>query len=227
MLKSVCLAAVVFSTLSFAEGIPPHSVTGTYIEARTADVFTGPCFANGEVEMAGKEAVFGWKINTGKWQGVDLQGLSVVGVVRAEHTLGNVYEPVNEMRAVLIVDSRANAEQRAALRSFAVKAGGDLLKDIVKVDTAPIEFTIQNDNIHSAVAHLSAGSLAAIRTRAIMAADHTCGNEDAYYPPLTDLDHAMPAYALEDEFQGTGLGETWKNGPRRSGFLGTFHLTTD
>ncbi len=227
MLKSVCLAAVVFSTLSFAEGIPPHSVTGTYIEARTADVFTGPCFANGEVEMAGKEAVFGWKINTGKWQGVDLQGLSVVGVVRAEHTLGNVYEPVNEMRAVLIVDSRANAEQRAALRSFAVKAGGDLLKDIVRVDTAPIEFTIQNDNIHSAVAHLSAGSLAAIRTRAIMAADHTCGNEDAYYPPLTDLDHAMPAYALEDEFQGSGLGETWKNGPRRSGFLGTFHLATD
>lgn len=227
MLKSVCLTAVVFSTLSFAEGIPPHSVTGTYIEARTADVFTGPCFANGEVEMAGKEAVFGWKINTGKWQGVDLQGLSVVGVVRAEHTLGNVYEPVNEMRAVLIVDSRANAEQRAALRSFAVKAGGDLLKDIVKVDTAPIEFTIENDNIHSAVAHLSAGSLAAIRTRAIMAADHTCGNEDAYYPPLTDLDHAMPAYALEDEFQGSGLGETWKNGPRRSGFLGTFHLTTD
>ncbi len=227
MLKSVCLAAVVFSTLSFAEGIPPHSVSGTYIEARTADVFTGPCFANGEVEMAGKEAVFGWKINTGKWQGVDLQGLSVVGVVRAEHTLGNVYEPVNEMRAVLIVDSRANAEQRAALRSFAVKAGGDLFKNIVKVDAAPIEFTIQNDNIHSAVAHLSAGSLAAIRTRAIMAADHTCGNEDAYYPPLNELDHAMPAYALEDEYQGSGLGETWKNGPRRSGFLGTFHLTTD
>ena len=52
--------------------------------------------------MAGKEAVFGWKINAGKWQGVDLQGLSVVGVVRAEHTLGNVYEPINEMRAVLI-----------------------------------------------------------------------------------------------------------------------------
>ena len=227
MLKSVCLAAVVFSTLSFAEGIPPRSVTGTYIEARTADVFTGPCFANGEVEMNGKEAVFGWKINTGRWEGVDLQGLSVVGVVRAEHTLGNVYEPINEMTAVLILDSRASTEQRAALRSFAQKAGGDLLKHIVKVDFAPIEFTIQNDNIHSAVAHLSAGSLAAIKTRAIVAADHTCGNEDAYYPPLNQLDHAMPAFALEDEFQGSGLGETWKNGPRRSSFLGTFHLTTD
>src|SRR5579872_5645794 len=112
------------ATVSFAAGLPAHSISGNYIEARTADVFTGPCFANGEVEMNGKEAVFGWKINAGKWQGVDLQGLSVVGVVRAEHTLGNVYEPVNEMRAVLIVDSRANAEQRAALESFARKTGG-------------------------------------------------------------------------------------------------------
>jgi hypothetical protein len=227
MLKSVCIAAVVFSTLSFAEGIPPRSITGTYIEARTADVFTGPCFANGEVEMAGKEAVFGWKITAGKWQGVDLQGLSVVGVVRADHTLGNVYEPINEMRAVLIVDSRATAEQRTALQSFARKAGGDLFRNIVKVDTAPIDFTIQDDNIHSAVAALTAGSLAAIKTRAIMAADHTCGNEDAFYPPLNELDHAMAAYALEDEFQGTGLGETWKSGSRRSSFLGTFHVTTD
>ncbi|HWC96739.1 MAG TPA: DUF1326 domain-containing protein [Candidatus Sulfopaludibacter sp.] len=227
MLKSVCIAAVLFSTLSFAAGIPPRTITGTYIEARTADIFTGPCFANGEVEMAGKEAVFGWKINSGKWQGVDLQGLSVVGVVRAEHTLGNVYEPINAMRAVLILDSHATAEQQAALRSFALKAGGDLFKNIVKVDNAPIEFTVQDDNIHSAVAKLSAGSLAAIKTRAIMAADHTCGNEDAFYPPLNDLDHAMPAYALEDVYQGGGLGETWKNGPRRSSFLGTFHLTTD
>ena len=227
MLKSVCIAAVVFSAVSFAEGIPPHSITGTYIEARTADVFTGPCFANGEVEMNGKEAVFGWKISSGKWQGIDLQGLSVVGVVRAEHTLGNVYEPVNEMRAVLILDSRATAEQRTALKSFALKAGGDLFKNIVKVDAAPIELTVQDDNIHSAVAKLTAGSLAAIRTRAIVAADHTCGNEDAFYPPLNELDHAMPAYALEDAYQGDGLGETWRNGPRRSGFLGTFHVATE
>jgi len=150
-----------------------------------------------------------------------------VGVVRAEHTLGNVYEPVNEMRSVLILDSRATAEQRAALKSFALKAGGDLFKNIVKTDSAPIEFTVQDENIHSAVAKLSAGSLASIKTRAIMAADHTCGNEDAFYPPLNDLDHAMPAYALEDEYQGGGLGETWKNGPRRSGFLGTFHVATE
>ena len=28
--------------------------------------------------MNGSEAVFGWKINNGSWQGVNLEGLSVV-----------------------------------------------------------------------------------------------------------------------------------------------------
>jgi hypothetical protein len=227
MLKLVLPACLAVAALSYAEGNPVPSINGNYIEARTADTFTGPCFANGEAEINGKEAVFGWKINNGKWQGVDIAGLAVVGVIRAEHTLGNVYEPVNNVRAVLIMDSRANGAQRAALESFARHQGGDLLKDIVKVDVAPIEFTIQNDNIHGGVAKLTAGSLAAIRTRAMQETDHTCGNEDVFYPPLTELEHAMPAYALQDEFQGAGLGETWKNGPRRSGFLGTFRVASE
>jgi len=67
--------------LSFAAAIPSNNIYGDYVEARTADVYTGPCFANGEVEMNGKEAVFGWKINNGSWKGVNLQGLGIVGVV--------------------------------------------------------------------------------------------------------------------------------------------------
>ncbi len=143
---AVVLAAA--ATVSFAAGLPGRSITGNYIEARTADVYTGPCFANGEAEINGKEAVFGWKINQGKWQGVELEGLSVVGVIRSAHTLGNVYEPVNPAVAVLIVDSRANAEQRLALQSFAKKMGGPLLQHVVKVSYEPIELTVENDNIH-------------------------------------------------------------------------------
>jgi hypothetical protein len=229
MLKLMRMAVVVSAaaSISLAAGLPARGVYGDYIEAPTADVYTGPCFANGEVEMNGKEAVFGWKIAGGTWQGVSLEGLSVVGVIRSEHTLGDVYEPVNPMRAVLIVDSRADAEQRLALQSFAEYMGGDLLRDIVKVDYAPIELTIQGGNIHGGAAKLTAGSLAAIETRAMNATDHTCGNEDVYYPPLTKLDHAMPAYALADSYQGDGLGETWSNGPRRSGFLGTFQAPSE
>jgi hypothetical protein len=229
MLKLLGTTGVVLAAASvaLAAGLPARGVYGNYIEARTADVYTGPCFANGEVEMNGKEAVFGWKINSGTWHGVSLEGLSMVGVIRSEHTLGNIYEPVNPVRAVLIVDSRADAEQRLALQSFARHMGGVLLGDIVKVDYAPIDLTIQDGNIHGGAAKLTAGSLAAIQTRAMQATDHTCGNEEEWYPPLTKLDHAMPAYALADSFQGDGLGETWSNGPRRSGFLGTFQVPSE
>ena len=230
MLKVLGTAVVVFSaaaSVSFAAGIPSRSINGNYIEARTADVYTGPCFANGEVEMAGKEAVMGWKINHGDWHGVNLEGLSVVGVLRSEHTLGNTFEKVNPTNAVLIVDSRADAEQRLALQSFAKYMGGDLMKNVVQVDYAPIELTIEGGNIHGGAARLTAGSLAAIQTRAMASTDHICGNEEIWYPPLTKVQHVMPAYALENSYSGNALGETWNNRLKRSGFVGTFQVTAE
>jgi len=229
MLKVLCTAAVVLAvaSVSFAATIPVSSIHGNYIEARTADVYTGPCFANGEADQVGTEAVFGWKIDNGDWQGVNLAGLSVVAVVRSAHTLGLSSEPVNPARAVLIVDSRADAEQRLALQGFAKRMGGDLLASVVKVDYVPIELTIQGGNIHGGGARLTAGSLAEIQTRAMTAADHICGNEEVWYPPLTKTEHVMPAYALENTFTGDGLGETWHNRFKRSGFLGTFQVASE
>ena len=102
-----------------------------------------------------------------------------------------------------------------------------VLVDLPGVDPDSIELTVEHDNIHGGAAKLTAGSLAAIQTRAMVATDHTCGNEDVFYPPLTKLDHAMPAYTLADSYAGSGLGETWSNHYGRSGFLGTFHVPAE
>ena len=230
MLKVLCVGAVVSiaaASISFAAAIPTQGVNGKYIEARTADVYTGPCFANGEAEQAGREAVFGWKIENGQWHGVNVAGLSVVGVIRSQHTLGLISEPVNPAIAVLIVDSRANAEQRLALQSFARQMGGDLMKDVVKVSYAPIELAIEGGNIHNGAWRLTAGSLAEIRTRAMNAGDHICGNEDIWYPPLNQMDHVMAAYTLENTYTGEGLGETWHNRLKRSSLVGTFQVPSE
>jgi hypothetical protein len=229
MLKVLGTAAIfAAASVSFAaEVLPARSVSGNYIEARTADVYTGPCFANGEVEQVGQEAVFGWKIKSGSWQGVDVSGLAVVGVVRAEHTIGNLAEKVNKAKAVLIVDEKASAEQRAALQGFAKKQAGDLLSDVVAVTAAPIEFAVENGNIHGGAVRLTAGSLAEIKTRAMNAQDHVCGNEDVYYEPLTKLDHAMPTYSLENSYQGNDLGAKWNNRLKRSSFVGTFQVPSE
>jgi len=210
----------------FAAGLQNRTqLRGDYIEARTADVFTGPCFANAEVDAVGNLAVFGWRIGEGEFQGVKLDGLSVVGVVKASNTLGNIHSPVYPVKSVVIVDERANPEQRLALKAFAQRMGGDLLQDVVKVEVQPISLKFENDNMHSAKATMTAGNLAAIETRAINEGDHLCSNEITWYAPLTKTNHAMPAYALAHNFKGTGLNTTWSSPEKRSAFVGSFQLS--
>jgi hypothetical protein len=218
----VAFVCLTMSTAGFSAGIPSHTIYGDYVEARTADVYTGPCFANAEVGLVGNLAVFGWKINRGEWHGVSLDGLSVVAAVKARHTLGDVYESSYPVHAVLIVDESANPEQRLALQSFAKKMGGDLLQDVVQVDYAPVRFETANNDLHSMQVKLTAGSLAEIETRAMNAKDHTCGNESTWYPPLTKLAHSMPAVAVAHRFNGKGLGTTWSSPDKRSSFVGSF-----
>ena len=222
-MKAIVLSAALTS-LAFGAGLEKSRLHGEYVEARTADIFTGPCFANAEVNLMGDLAVFGWKVSKGSFEGVSLDGLGVVGVVKASATLGDVHSNAYPVKSVLIVDERANAEQRMALQKFAAKMGGDLMQQVVKVVYAPVELTVKNNNIHSAAATLKAGAIAEITTRAIHDGDHICTNEEVWYQPLTKLEHAMPAYSLAHSYQGDGLGTTWKSPEKRSAFVGTFQL---
>jgi len=216
------ISLLFLASLGFAAGIPSGNIYGEYVEARTADVFTGACFANSEVGLMGELAVFGWRVTKGSWKGVSLDGLSVVGVVRANHTLGDPHESIYPVKSVLIVDSRANVEQRLALRSFAQKMGGDLLQDIVRVEYQPVELAFEKNDMHSMKATLTAGALAKIQTRAISEGDHLCRNEQVWYQPLTKLDHAMPVYVTAHNFKGEGLGVNWSSPDKRSSFIGSF-----
>ncbi len=216
------LAITLTASLSFAGGLPSGTIYGNYVEARTADVYTGPCFANSEVGLTGQLAVMGWKVTKGSWNGVALDDLGVVGVIRASSTLGDVYHSAYPVKAVLIVDERANAEQRLALQSFAKHMSGDLLQDVVRVDYQAIDLSFANGNLHSMKATLTAGNLAKIETRALSENDQICHNEEVWYRPLTQVEHAMPAYALANSFQGQGLGEQWSSPGKRSAFLASF-----
>ena len=197
------------------------ALKGDYIEARSADVFTGPCFAMSEVGLTGQEAILAWKVQEGDWKGVPLSGLSVVAVVKANATLGDPYHDPYPARSVLIVDSRASSQQRTALAAFAASMAGNLLDHVVRVETAPIQMTVEHGDLHGA-AKLVAGKFAQIETRSLCQGDHLCGNESVYYPPLVALAHSMPAFTLDSSFSGQGLGEVWKNVDKRSAFVGSF-----
>src|SRR3954463_16118366 len=106
---------------------PPAStdasrIKGDYVEARTADVYTGPCFSNGEVFITGHQAVLAWKVTEGAWEGVDLSGLTVAAALRGTSTFSE--DKPELARSVVIVDERATPRQREALVAMAKALGG-------------------------------------------------------------------------------------------------------
>jgi Protein of unknown function (DUF1326) len=210
-----CVALLALSTSVLAQ-----QIRGQYIETRSADIYTGQCFANGEVNLVGDEAILAWHVQSGSWDGVPLDGLTVAASVHANATLGDPYANPYPARAVLLVDDLATPQQRSALVAFAHQMGGELLRHAQQIIPAPMELVVNPE--HHGVALLRAGQFATIQTRPVNDKDHLCGNEVTFYPPLTQLTHSMPAVALTDAYRGPGLDVDWESHGRRSAFVGTF-----
>ena len=217
-LPALAVVAVLLLSLSAAA----QQIHGDYLETRSADVYTGQCFANGEVNLVGNEAILAWHIRSGSWNGVALDDLSVAAAVRARATLGDPYANPYPAQAVLIVDDQASDSQRAALQDFARHMGGELLRNVERVIAAPVHLEVSPE--HHGVALLRAGEFVTVQTRGIGDQDHLCGNEVTFYPPLTQVAHSMPAVALTDTYRGPGLGVSWDLHGKRSAFVGTFAL---
>ena len=210
------------TTLCGVSAAKAAEISGEYLEARTCDVYTGPCFANGEVGIAGKEAVMAWKVDEGKWAGEELSGLGVALVIKANDTLGfggSFYVKPDKIVAVIVVDEQATTSQKAALVKFVTDSAPHLTKDVVKVESAAM--TLTNDHL-AGKGVFSAGKLAKIETRALAKGDCVCSNETVFYPPLNKVDNAHPAYTLNMTFDGKGLDRTWSSVNKRSAFMGTF-----
>jgi hypothetical protein len=194
---------------------------GMYVEARTCDVWTGPCFANADFNIGGKQGVMAWKIDKGQMGDVSLDGLNVVAVVCAGNTLG--LEQRSPAKAVIIVDSKANSAQREALVRFAQRQGGQLLQNVVKVHAETITF--EGCPCKKNACFEVDARIAKVTTRCLDGEhDKICGNEFAFYPPLANNVKASPAGVVSHSFRGNGLGETWSDSDRRAAYVGSFEI---
>jgi len=219
MKRTLLLAALAI----LLAGAPARAdgISGQYVEARTCDVWTGPCFANADFNLSGKNAVLAWKIDKGTVDNVSLDGLGVVAVISASDPLG--LEQTGPAKAILIVDEKATPAQRKALIRLAQKQGGQLTRNIVVVQQAPVSVTLCACKGETC-AEVHAGA-AFIKTRCLDAHhDKACGNETAFYPPLSKGVTAKPALTVEHSFKGKGFNETWSDSERRGAYVGSFTI---
>jgi len=199
------------------------TISGDYLEVRSCDVYTGPCFANSEMGLTGKEGIMVWSVRDGNWKGTSLEGLSVIAVVRTDGTLGDLHYQPRSGKAVLIVDARANSEQRVALTDLACSLAGKLIKEVVEIKTSRMEVAL-GTCAKAGCASVKAGGLVEISTRCLGGKDHLCGNEQTFYPPLTNVNGAYPVYMELAAYRGNGLDLTWEWTGQRSAFLAAFAL---
>jgi hypothetical protein len=226
-LAALCGILVLSTSFASAAGLQ-----GDYVEARTADVFTGPCISNAEVFVCGSQAVMAWKVNQGTWKGTDLSGLCVAAAVRGTTTLSE--DQPEKATAVLIVDQKASPSQREALVQMARELGGVRLRNVVAVQSARMSLKLEDHVVsladthgahgmpHAPRASFWAAGLANIVTRPLDDNDHFCGNEVIAYAPLSQGVKALPAYTLGHEFKGAGLNTRWNDPNCRSSFVGHF-----
>ncbi len=210
----VCLCG---STLA-----PAATITGEYLEARSCDVYTGPCFGNAEMDIAGKEALMAWKVDQGSWNGVSLDGLSVAVVANSEKTMGNtgVFKmKAGKIRSVVLLDERATAEQQAALLAFVKESASEYTGNVVEV--REVAMSLENDHLDGR-GLFTAGDVARIETRALAKGDCVCTNEMIFYQPLTKVRDFSPAYTVTHSYTGDALDNTWTMHSQRSAFLATF-----
>ena len=216
------LTACVTLTLAASTAAAAGQINGQYLESRSCDVYTGPCFANAEMGLTGKEAVMAWKVDEGKWNNISLNGLGAALIIKSEGTLG--YDGVFDMKAgkidsVLVVDDNATPRQREALIAFVKDSAKEYTQHIAKVEVAPIK--LENDHLEGN-GKFSAGKFAQIETRGLTDNDCVCTNEEIFYLPLTDVENYSPAYSLKHSYQGDSLNAKWSILGKRSAFLATF-----
>ncbi len=215
MRTSLALAAILLSAGPVAAG---PVIFGEYVEARTCDVWTGPCFSNSEANTTGEMAILGWAVRTGHWDGQDLDGLNIAVAVRAAGTLSTENE--GAIRAVVFLDEKASEAQGKALLSMARTLAGKYLKNIVDVRRSAIAYAREGEE-----ATLQVGETARVRTRALnLCCDAHCGNEQVAYPALSATNHLSCAKSIEHYFVGSGLDARWSDPMKRSAMLGEFSL---
>ena len=239
MKRLVLLSAAAFALIAApVSGFDPNRITGSYVEARSADVYIGACFANSQLGLAGKEGTMAWNIAEGEFNGVSLAGQTVVAAIVANSSIGDKFSNYLPMRSVLFYDTRATAAQREALRAFVTSAAGKNIGVVVREEIAPITFeqtrctsdpaSSHHDGHSAAVAaciKVTAGNLVRLETRNILHTDHLCASPELFGAPLSrGVRNDIPVYVPQMMFNGQGLGSTWSIPDTRGGFVADFEM---
>jgi hypothetical protein len=190
---------------------------GTYLEARTAEVFVGGCVMNAEAGTSGRQAVLAWKVVKGTFNGVSIDNLAVVAAINGNQNLSitEIGGGRATTKSAVYVDQRATQVQQIALVAMANELSRGLVGTVVKVTPTAIQFADTKDAVS-----VRAGDAVLDVTKKI---DHdaSCGAMQ-WFHPLSSMSNSTLGTADQHSFMGTALGTKWSDPHKKSAFFGSF-----
>jgi hypothetical protein len=192
------------------------TLTGDYLEARTASVFAGACHYNGELTTTGREAEMAWHIRDGVWKGTSLSGLSAVASVVSD---ANLQDEAAPRRSTLYIDAKATPAQFEALSAALQARYSNAFGKVVAVKRAPISFAHTGESYRVEARGVTLLSVEAMP-------NHECCKQPnmVWYKPLIEINGRKVGYTKESGIQDNILGVTWTKNDQNTAFYGTFAL---
>ncbi len=166
-------------SLPCALGVPSGPPAGIAIEARSASVFAGACHYGAEYTTQGREALCGWRFESGSFDGVSLAGVSLACVLVADR---NLDEPEARVASVALLDAAASPEARAAALAWLRATLGPRLGTLRAARVVPLAVAAEGERYA-----LAAGP--EIRLEGALLPDRACCAMPVqrWYAPLTPL----------------------------------------
>jgi hypothetical protein len=218
-MKTATLAAsFILAAATAGAGTP---LRGEYVEARTAEIFTGGCIMSSQAETLGRQAVLAWHVTSGTYDGQRLDGLSVVAALSGDRNLGIREiggEAPSYVRAVVYVDQRATPAARHALVRMVNELSRGLITEVVEVKPVAVSFASTDHAIA-----VSAGD-AELAVTKHMHHDPSCGAMK-WFTPFSQVEGATMGVTDAQSYAGRELDTRWSDPHKRSAFYGTFDYT--
>ena len=217
-MKSISVLTALALTLiaGFAFATETPTVQGEYIEARSASVYVGACHFGAEYVEGGREATAVWNIQSGSWNDVSLENLTVVAVISGK---SNLAIDTKTRKSVLYMDPSTTPEQRAALSTMLTTKYADVLGEVVATQTAAIEFTKEGTRYD-----VSVGEVLKLSANRYPCAGCTQPHQ-IWYTPLAAIQNAIVGKSEVYRYKDTHLPVTWQQGGIENNvFVGDFSM---
>lgn len=208
------LAVVLTSGIAIATN--STTVQGEYLEARSASVYVGACHFGAEYVEGGKEATLVWNINSGDWNGVSLDGITVVAVISAKD---NLAIDIKSRKSVLYMDEKTTPEQRKALSDMLSTECNDVLGDVIATRVDGITYTKKGTKYDVTV-----GKVLTLSVNRYPCANCTQPHQ-IWYEPLTKVENAIVGKSEVFRYKDKFLPVKWQQGETLNNvFVGSFSL---